>query len=299
MAKRKLHKPKAWWKQHEEVAAVFERLFHPLEKAVVHDTRRRDVVGQLRQLDVGVIDNSNKQVHSLVEVQKRKAKVGIEDFGNWVYKRDTLNAKELVVVSEMGFSNGVIEHVKKLHPNRVRLGRLHHADTGFIERINSTCLGITRVWDLWWIASIFVQYQDADEIEFVTLNGLDTEAKIFGAASPMDLVRHMEKSKGNQPASIMHSFIFDVTGPPPLSFNGRPLKRVLITTEKQQRIWEPVTRFYAYDEIHPTKFQKGIAIISTFRVDASRKGALKMVIVPDDEGVGGDARIAGQFEFVD
>ena len=134
---------------------MFEKLFRPFEAEILHDTRHRDVVGKLRQLDVGVIDaaSGEKKVKAFVEVQKRKSSVGITDFGNWIYKRDTLKARELVVVSENGFTRSVVDHVKKLHPDTVRLGTLHEVETGFIERVNSTLIGITRIIDQWWFAS--------------------------------------------------------------------------------------------------------------------------------------------------
>lgn len=48
--------------------------------------------------------------------------MGISDFGSWIYKRDTLKARELVIVSEKGFTKSVIDHVKKLYADTVRLG---------------------------------------------------------------------------------------------------------------------------------------------------------------------------------
>jgi hypothetical protein len=113
-----------------------------------------------------VIDSTadEHRVVALVEVQRRKSKVGLEDFGNWIYKRDTIKAKELVAVSESGFAKSVIDHTRKLHPDSVRLGTLHEVTTGLIGEFNSNCLGITRILDLWWFASIFVQYADPDEI---------------------------------------------------------------------------------------------------------------------------------------
>jgi hypothetical protein len=174
-------KQKPWWKLHEEIPSVFERLFRPIEQQVLHDTRHRDVVGVLRQLDVGVIDEraNDKKVIAFVEVQKRKALVGMKDFGDWIYKQQTLRARELVIVSEEGFTQSVLKHVRKLHPERVRLGRLHEVETGFIERVNSTCLGIKRALTLWWIASIFVQYADADEIVHVNSADLDLEEQLW------------------------------------------------------------------------------------------------------------------------
>ena len=178
-----------WWKSHEIVSALFERLLRPIKSEVLHDTRQRDVVGKLRQLDVGVLTSiaGERRVVALVEVQKRKTKVGLEDFGSWIYKRDTINATELVAVSENGFAKTVIDHVQKLHSNSVILGTLHAVPTGLFEGFNSDCLGITRIYDLWWFASIFVQYADADEIMAIPVPQ-NTEENIFGGGSPMSLI---------------------------------------------------------------------------------------------------------------
>jgi hypothetical protein len=292
-------KRKEWWRNHEEVVALLERLFQPLEARVLHDIRQKDVVGVLRQLDVGVIDESTgeRRVRALVEVQKRKSKVGVEDLGSWIYKRDTLKAAELVVVSERGFAASVLKHVKALHDDTVRLGTLHETEVGLLERFNSTCLGTVRVYDLFWFASIFAQFADADEIKPVNLQGLDYEAKIFETASPMDIIRRIETQVGSQLPGVMHAFICNIADPS-VSYEGRPLKRVLITAEKQRRIWEPATRFYTYEEVHPNSGQRGIAVMSTFRVDEARTGTLTLVLSPDPERITGNyARFAGQFEF--
>ena len=241
-ATRSSNQNKQWWKT-QEMTAIFERLFRPIEVQVLHDTRQRDVVGVMRQLDVGVIDEraGEKRVVSLVEVQKRKARVGLEDLGSWIYKQRTLGARELVVVSERGFTRPALAHVRQLHADRVRLGKLHEVETGFIERINTTLLGITRIFDLWWFASIFIQYADADEIARVDTNGLDLEVPIFGDASVMGLIRHGEAAVGQVPPGQMHALIVEVDRR--LSYSGRPLKRVLITAEKQGRIWDSQRRF--------------------------------------------------------
>ncbi len=181
----------------------------------------------------------------------------------------------------------------------MRLGTLHEVETGLIERINATCVGVTRILDFWWFASIFVQYADVDEIKGVELQGLDTEAKIFGVESPMGLIRQMEGEHGELPAGTVRALAVEECQAV-LSYNGHPVKRVLITAEKPRRIWEPLTHFYAYEEVHPALGQRGIAIISTFRVDGSKSGTLTLVISPDAEKTTGNyARIALQFEFVE
>lgn len=289
---------KSWWKTHEEVSHLFEKLFRPLEQHVLHDIRERDVVGKLRQLDVGVIDPiaGERRVKALVEVQKRKRKVDVGEFGSWIYKRDTLQASELVIVSEQGFTKAVVSHAKNLHSDRVRLGQLYEVETGWIEASGSTLLGITRMLDVWWFASIFVRYTDTNDVGYVRLETVpDTEEKIFGPASPMDLIRHAEKELGDQPSGRMNALCINAPG---LSYENRPIDWVMITAEKQRRIWDAATRFYSYKEVFPKNTQRGIAVISEFRVDASRSGALTLVIVPDPNvSAGNYANIAGQLEF--
>jgi hypothetical protein len=291
-----------WWKTQQKLAFFFEQALRPLEAAILHDTRQRDVVGILRQLDVGIIDENAgiKTVKSFVEVQKRKKKIGIEDFGSWDYKRRTLNATEITIISEVGFSAPVIAHVKKLHTDTVRLGLLHPVETGLIERFNSTVLGLTRVWANWWFASIIVQYADDKEIDFVPLPS-DAEEKIFALASPMDLIRHAE-TNAITPAGVMKTLNFNVIQHDAtqlqLSYSERPLRRVIIVVEKQIRIWQPKTHFFAYDGVYPSRGQQGVAIISQFRLDFDRNGTLTLVFVPDPENVSGnDIKMMGQFEF--
>src|SRR6516164_714886 len=146
MSKRKEDKR---WLNQEKVVAVAEQLFQPLTAKVMYDVRHRDIVGVLRQMDVGVIDEGcgKPRVHALVEVQKRQSKVGMKDFGSWIYKRDTLKAQELVAVSEKGFAASVLKHVHKLHPNNVRLGTLHQVEKGFLEKFGSTLEGLTRIFN--------------------------------------------------------------------------------------------------------------------------------------------------------
>jgi hypothetical protein len=289
-------RPKPWWKTHEEVSFLFEKLFRPLEKEILHNTWRRDIVGVLRQLDVGVIDADSGQnrVKAFVEVQKRKTKVNLKDFGNWVYKRNTLQADELIVVSEEGFTKPVLTHAKK---ENVRLGMLHETESVFIADINSTLLGTTRVWDKWWFASIFVQYEGADEIAAVDFQKIPTmEENIFGEASPIGLIERLVERHRNIPPGNMNIYI--ITCDDKLSYSGRPIKRVIITAEKQRRIWEPRTQFFAYDEVYPNRLQRGIAVISEFKWDDARVGRLTLVISPDTSHISGrGAHIAGQFEL--
>src|SRR6516162_1339292 len=53
------------------------------------------------------------------------------------------DALELVAVSEEGFTASVLKHAREIHKSTVRLGLLHEVETGFLERVNSTILGVT------------------------------------------------------------------------------------------------------------------------------------------------------------
>jgi hypothetical protein len=98
------------------------------------------------------------------------------------------------------------------------------------------------------------------------------------------------------PPGKIGTFVFQFTN---LSYAGRMLNRIIILAEKQRRIWEPKTRFFAYAGVYPIRGQQGIAFISDFRVDFNRSGRLVLVLLPDPENVSGNmVRIAGQFEFL-
>jgi hypothetical protein len=242
-----------------------------------------------------------RRVKSFVEVQKRKTRVNIQDLGDWDYKRRTLGACEITIISEAGFATSVLKHVKSLHSDTIKLGLLHPIETGLIERFDSTCLGTVRVWDIWWFASIMVQYADEDQIVLVPPLSDDHETKIFGPASPMDLIRKAEAQFAPPPSGFPPGFrtlIFDCVGSD-LVYEDRHLKRVMIVAEKQRRIWEPKTRFFAYSSVYPVRGQQGIAIISHFNLDMNRNGRLILVVLPDPENLSGNyAKIAGQFEFI-
>jgi hypothetical protein len=290
-----------WWKIHERVSFLFEILLKPFETEICHDTRFRDVVGRFRQLDVGVIDNStgSKYVKSFVEVQKRKAKVGLPNLGDWDYKRRTLGASEMTIISEVGFTASVIAHVKKLHPDTINLGMLYPVSTGLIEKFNSTCLGVTRIYDTWWFASNVIQYQEDGELDLVPLDiSDDQETKIFGPASLMDLVRSADIQLGGIVPGEMKTLIVNCPESS-LTYKGRYLKRVVIVVEKHRKIWEPRTRFFAYSSVYPTKGHRGIAIISDFKIDPGRTGKLILVVIADPDNLSGNhARVAGQFEII-
>jgi hypothetical protein len=213
----------------------------------------------------------------------------------------------MTIVSEAGFTNSVIEHVKTLHHDTIQLGLLHPTETGLIEQFNVTFLGIERTMDVWSILSIIVQYADDGEIDAVAANS--NEEKIFGQvspekmiaqASPMDLVRYAEAQNGHPSATgLVRTLNFDCSrSVHEYTYRNRRLRRIIITGETHRRIWEPKTRLFSYSGVYPVKGQRGIAAISTFAVDTDRTGTLTVVFLPDPENISGKGiKVAGQFEF--
>jgi len=206
----------------------------------------------------------------------------------------------MTIISEAGFAASVIDHIKTLHPDTTTLGLLYPTATGLIERFNTTFLGIERVLDLWWFASIIVQYADDGELDIVPLETIGSyEDKIFGPASPMDLVRLAEAHDSYPSAAgIMRTLNFSCSQSQQGTYKNRVLRRIILVAEKQRRIWEPKTRFFAYSGVYPVKGQRGIAAISTFRVDNDKSGTLTVVFLPDPDNISGrEVKVAGQFEF--
>ncbi|MBV8097116.1 MAG: hypothetical protein JO110_28505 [Acetobacteraceae bacterium] len=112
----------------------------------------------------------------------------------------------------------------------------------------------------------------------------------------MDLVRFVEREQGEPPSGQMNAFLILAEGS--LRLSGRPVKAIMMTAEKQKRIWDPKTQFFTYEEVYPNRSQKGIAVISEFKVDDQRDGKLTLVISPDPNNTSGrHAQVAGQMEF--
>jgi hypothetical protein len=99
----------------------------------------------------------------------------------------------------------------------------------------------------------------------------------------------------------MRTLNFGFNRNPLARYRERELKKVIIVAEKLRRVWEPRTQFFAFSGVYPVKGQRGIAAISTFRVDEQRSGTLNLVFLSDPESMSGGGvkfvKVAGQFEF--
>jgi hypothetical protein len=120
------------WQVVEQVVALLERAIGAGAQ-VRHDVQLRSLsTGQLRQFDVVVeAGQRERRILTVVEVQKRKKRVGVPSVEAWWAKAESVGAHQLVCVSEAGFSSTVIREVQAKHGPRVRLVQLRD-----LERAN-------------------------------------------------------------------------------------------------------------------------------------------------------------------
>lgn len=280
-----------WWKDQEQLGFLFERALRPLQE-VHRDKKQLDIAGVLRQLDVGIIEKGGTAVSSFVEIQKRAGKVGMKDFGGWVYKMQTLRAKELVALSEAGFTQPVFKHVKQLHPNSVRLGRIYEIADGQIEKPRAQFMGLGGVLEnRWGFAAVFYQTEE-DEVSSMTIGDLDE--KIFDPIggtvrlSLMDVIRHLDQRKEvDWQSSQFHALTVHLQ--PAWSWEGRTLKRLMLCVECQRRITNATNRFFAYDEEYPAKNRRGLCVIASFQLEG-KPATAELVAIPTED----DVRLSGQ-----
>jgi len=260
-------KNKEWWKDQEQLGFVFERAFRPFQE-VHRNTKQRDIVGVLRQLDVGIIEKGQKAVSAFVEIQKRAGKVGMKDFGDWVYKMQTLAAKELMALSEAGFTRPVFKHVKQLHAKSVKLARIYQIPDGKIEKPFTQFMGVLgQIENKWGLAAVFYQ-TDKDEISAMPLGNV--EEKVFDQprgdprVSLMDIIRGIKKDVAWQ-NSQFHALTINLEGR--LSWQGDTLKRLMICVEYRRKVANVANRFFAYDEEYPMKHRRGLCVVANLTLD--------------------------------
>ena len=281
-------KNEEWWKDQEQLGFVFERAFHPFEN-VQRNTKQRDVVGVLRQLDVGIVEKGQTSVRAFVEIQKRTGKVGIEDFGNWIYKMQTLEAKELIALSESGFTKPVFKHVKQLHPQSVKLARIYPLENGKIKRPITEFMGVFGgVENNWGFAAIFYQ-TDKNEISSMSIA---PEDKVFDhpsgpSLSLMDFIRQFKVDWQN---SQFHALTCDLEEG--FSWRGNALRRLMLCVEYRSTLSRATNHFYAYDEEYPVKNRRGICVVSVLMI-GDRRATLEIVAVPTED----DVLLSGQLSF--
>jgi hypothetical protein len=282
-----------WWKDYEQLAHLFERAFRPLQE-VLHDIWMDDAAGEPRQLDVAIFVAGEEGLHGFAEVQKRKSKVGLKDFGDWIYKMQTLGASELVALSEAGFARTVRKHVEELHAGRVRLARIYEIPDGAIEELGTRFIGIHGLENLWRFPGVFYQTVD-DEISAIAGNPVDVHAKSFthvasGARlSLMDVVL----SAGIRPTALAGDYYnatIDLGGE--LLWGDKRLKRLMACIEIKPRIQKTPNRFFAYAEEFPIPGRRGICCVAELMIDG-KPATMRVVAVPTES----DVLVSGQLSL--
>jgi hypothetical protein len=102
---------RAAWRLHERLVAFLEKAVapgadvrHNINLPVLTAPERKP-----RQCDVVIIAGEPpRQTLTIVEVQKRGRKVGINDFHGWLGKMQEVGANQLICVSERGFPESVV-----------------------------------------------------------------------------------------------------------------------------------------------------------------------------------------------
>ncbi len=127
---RRQSKPDKPWRITERVVAALEQAIAPNAR-VAHDVKLLDYeTNRQRQCDVVIFQGAHpRETITIVEVQRRNRKVGIEQFEAWCRKREKLRAQHLICVSKKGFTAGVVEDAKRLG-NVVRLIELKDLEQG-------------------------------------------------------------------------------------------------------------------------------------------------------------------------
>lgn len=276
----------------EQLGFVFERALRPLQE-VRRDTKQRDIVGVLRQLDIGIVEKGQRAVSGFVEVQKRSAKVGMKDFGDWIYKMQTLAAKELVALSEAGFTQPVFKHVKQLHPNSVKLARIHRIADGKIEAPATEFGGfLGAIENKWGFLAVFCQTDD-DEIVVMSLGNVNEKVFYESEGSPrislMDLILQQGKDtawRDNQ----FHTVVINCGGR--LSWEGKVLRRLMMCVEYRRKVSQATNRFFAYDEEYPIKGRRGLCVVSDFQLEG-KPATAQFVAIP----TGDDVELSGQISI--
>lgn len=278
---------KQWWKDHEQLGLLFERALRPLE-TVIHNVRQLDDVGVQRQMDVGIFEPGQTNVRAFVEVQRRASKVGIEDFGGWIYKMQTIGAQELVVLSAAGFAESVLEHVAQKFSKTVRLAQLHEIVDGRIDRLNTQFVGPIKVNNVFGFPGVF--YQTVDD-EISSIQPLDANARLFFSPEANDHLSIVQLV--SQPEiDLGTAQYYNLTLKLPLGgliFQGKTLKRLMICMQVQRKVDQVSNRFFAYDEVYPTEGRRGICVVSEFEL-AGSPVSLQVVAVPTER----DVMLSGQ-----
>ena len=284
------------WRTHEEISGLFERAINPGSTINVSTPRdRTDITGARRQLDVEILTGAGaRQTRSIVEVQKRKQKVGINDYEGWIEKKRKLNAALLIGVSEQGFTDEALKAAQHSNPYDVKLGLLQIVDARDVHpHFKSQFDGLIEVNGLTTYLSDFSLHTTDGRV--VEVGSRLFDKPLFGSTTLQDLVNQallgqwqpfeekvLQITLPDQP-TLKHESLAD----------SPKIETVTVKAKYEVSIREPAVEYYLYKQIFPNEEIIGAcAIVENIRAN-NIAGSLAMIMLPDPKG-GNDL---GYFEF--
>jgi len=292
MAKRKMipstdDKP---WLTHEQISGLFETALNPDAKVSVSTPRDRpDITGTLRQLDVEILAGlGHRQTRHIVEVQKRKGKVGIATFEGWLDKKRKLNAALLICVCEKGFSKDVIAAAKHEHPLDVKLGLLQKVKAEDVHpHFKSQIMGFTEVDTKTTYLSDFKLITTEDHV--IELSSGAFSVPVFDGRSLHDVVSGGIR-QGVVPFERERELVINLSDIPVFRHPDltetpriRQVKvRVTVTREASREV--PV-EYYLYKQIFPEEDVIGACVLAANIRANNIRGNLAIILLPRPDDV--------------
>jgi hypothetical protein len=146
----------AKWKIIERAVAALEKCIDPAAKVAwnVRLPVLGEKSGRTRECDVVVqIGEEPRVTTSIVEVQDRKSKPTLNDFGGWLLKMKEVGAQHLICISKAGFPRSIVDKAAAIGPS-VRLMTLQSLEKKGIDlpRLKETISKVhfrPRSLDMW------------------------------------------------------------------------------------------------------------------------------------------------------
>jgi hypothetical protein len=284
------------WLTHEEVSGLFERALN-LGSTVNVSTRRDrpDITGARRQLDVEILTGTgNRQTRSIVEVQKRKQKVGINDYEAWIEKKRKLNAALLIGVSEQGFTDEALKAAQHSNPYDVKLGLLQIVDARDVHpHFKSKFEGFVEMNGLTTYLSDFELHTTDGRVVNVG-SGLFNQP-LFGSTTLQDLVNQALLGRWHPfEDQLLRITLQDQPTLKHESLTDSPtIETVIVRAKYEVSTREPAVEYYLYKQVFPNEEMIGACmIVENIRAN-NVAGSLAMILLPDPKSEGE----LGYFEF--
>ena len=283
--RRRLKRPNAWL-THEQISGLFERALNPGSTVNVSTARDRpDITGALRQLDVEIISGEeNRQTRSIVEVQKRKQKVGIGVYEGWISKKRKLNAALLIGVSEKGFTRDVVKAATHDNPNDVKLGLLQIVEADDVHpHFKSKVAGFEELNTVTTYLSDFVLH--TTDGRAITVGGSLFDKPLFGARSLHDIVSNQLLGRKPFKEELVEIILVDA---PILVHEGLPdtppIEKIIIKAKFDAVSRNVPIEYYLYKQVFPKEAIIGACLIADNIRMNNISGNLAMIMLPHPEG---------------